>query len=183
MHARAHIHTRRMYASITSELSFSDITEIVRGVLYNFQDYNLFAASGVFFRFVDFAPRRLCFWRSDFSVFRTFRSREIPRRALRWANRTVSISVLRRVERIRGERWPQSRLGRFQSSRSEPLIKTIVGAPTGSEWVYIPVDSDVSRWANYLVNEIKLEWIKGRAVVRMQCYSARWWVRASGGKR
>lgn len=32
-----------------------------------------------------------------------------------------------------------------------------------------------------IVNEIKLEWIKGRAVVRMQCYSARWWVSASGG--
>lgn len=42
------------------------------------------------------------------------------------------------------------------------------------------VDSDVSRRANYLVNEIKLEWIKGRAVVRMQCYP-RWWVRASRG--
>lgn len=39
--------------------------------------------------------------------------------------------------------------------------------------MYIPVDSDVSRRANYLVNEIKLEWIKGRAVVRMQCYPAK----------
>lgn len=29
--------------------------------------------------------------------------------------------------------------------------------------MYIPADSDVSRRANYLVNEIKLEWIKGRA--------------------
>ena len=52
--------------------------------------------------------------------------------------------------------------------------------PTGQR-VYVSVDLDVSRRANYLVNEIKLEWIKGRAVVRVQCYPVRWWLRASGG--
>ena len=51
--------------------------------------------------------------------------------------------------------------------------------PTGQR-VYVSVDLDVSRRANYLVNEIKLEWIKGRAVVRVQCYPVRW-LRASGG--
>lgn len=59
-------------------------------------------------------------------------------------------------------------------------LKPIVSMPAGRR-VYVSVDLDVSRRANYLVNEIKLEWTKGRAVVRIQCYPVRWWARASGG--
>lgn len=53
---------------------------------------------------------------------------------------------------------------RFQSSRSEPLIKTTIGTPTGRIGAHTP--AAVSRRTNYLVNEIKLGWIKGRAVAR-----------------
>lgn len=54
MHARArahisHMHTQNVcFDDFRIILLFYDITKIARGVLYNFQDYNLFAASGVF---------------------------------------------------------------------------------------------------------------------------------------
>jgi len=66
-------------------------------------------------------------------------------------------------------------VGRFQSSRSKALIKTTVGTPTGRIRVHAPVWMYLER-GNYLVNEIKLGWIKGRAVARA------WALSASGGE-
>lgn len=115
--------------------------------------------SGVFSDPWIFLHADFCFWRYDLT-WCFAREREIPSFAVSKPNGIDFSFTQSRANAGLNRAWAD-----FNRVDSNHWLKRRADWP---ERVYIPVDSDVSRRANYLVNEIKLERIKGRAVVRMQ---------------